>query len=129
MTKPPKRETPKRRRTEGKPIEDTVEPTRVLIVDDHAILREGLVMVLGLEPDLQVVGEAATGDEAVAKATELKPGLVLMDVLMTGKDGLEATNAMKGDEEHCLEAGMDAYIAKPIDPERLFEVIREIVSA
>jgi len=64
-------------------------------VDDHAILREGLVMVLGLEPDLQVVGEAATGDEAVAKATELKPGLVLMDVLMEGGNGINACREIK----------------------------------
>ena len=66
-----------------------------MIVDDHAILREGLVMVLGLEPDLQVVGEAATGKEAMAKAPQLKPDVVLMDVLMEGGNGIDACREIK----------------------------------
>lgn len=70
-------------------------PTRILIVDDHAILREGLVMVLSLETDLQVVGEAATGDEALAKASELEPDVVLMDVLMEGGNGIDACREIK----------------------------------
>ena len=83
---------------------------------------------IGISADhnVTVVGD---GLQALAAVEKERFDLLLMDVLMPGMDGLEATNAMKGDEEHCLEAGMDAYIAKPIDPERLFEVIREMVSA
>ena len=69
--------------------------TTILIVDDHAIVREGLKMVLDLEADLGVVGQAANGDEAVAMASELSPDLVLMDVLMEGTDGIDACRQIK----------------------------------
>jgi DNA-binding NarL/FixJ family response regulator len=70
-------------------------PIRVLIVDDHAILREGLKMVLGLEPDLAVVGEAGNGREGVRLAAQLQPDVVLMDVLMPGLDGIDACRQIK----------------------------------
>ena len=70
-------------------------PIRVLIVDDHAILREGLKMVLGLEPDLQVVGEAGNGRDGVRQAERLQPDVVLMDVLMPGLDGIDACRQIK----------------------------------
>ncbi len=66
----------------------------VLIVDDHTLVREGLVMMLGLEPDLEVAGQARDGREAVATATELRPAVVLMDIAMPGLNGLEATRQM-----------------------------------
>ncbi len=64
---------------------------RILIVDDHAILRSGLRALLASYPDLQVVGEAADGGEAVARVAELKPDVVVMDVAMPGMNGLTAT--------------------------------------
>ena len=69
--------------------------TTILIVDDHAIVREGLKMVLDLEADLGVVGQAANGGEAVAMASEITPDLVLMDVLMEGTDGIDACRQIK----------------------------------
>ena len=70
---------------------------RVLIVDDHSVVREGLRMFLGRDPDLDVVGEAADGQEAVERARELCPDVVLMDLLMPGMDGIAATAAIRHD--------------------------------
>ena len=64
---------------------------RVLIADDHPVVRSGLAGMLGVEPDVEVVGEAADGEEAVALATGLRPDLVLMDLRMPRMDGAEAT--------------------------------------
>ena len=68
---------------------------KILIADDHAILREGLKMVLGLEEDLQVIGEAASGREAVQQAAALRPDLVLMDVLMDDTNGIDARRQIR----------------------------------
>ncbi len=65
--------------------------TRLLLVDDQPLLREGMAMVLGGQPDLHVVGEAGDGAAAVASATRLLPDVVLMDVRMPHVDGVEAT--------------------------------------
>ena len=64
---------------------------RVLLVDDHALFREGLTSLLSSQPDIVVVGEAEDGLEALVKAQELRPDLILMDVMMPGCGGLEAT--------------------------------------
>ena len=64
---------------------------RVVIVDDHAMLRAGLEQLLGGEPDLDVVGKAASGAEAIALVRELRPDVVLMDLQMPGVDGVSAT--------------------------------------
>ncbi len=69
--------------------------TRVLIADDHAILREGIRALLKLSDDIEVVGEASDGREAVAKCIELDPDVVLMDIAMPGLGGLEATLELK----------------------------------
>jgi DNA-binding NarL/FixJ family response regulator len=66
-------------------------PTRVLIADDQQLVRAGFRVILELHPDIEVVGEAADGDEAVALATETAPDVVLMDIRMPGLDGIEAT--------------------------------------
>ena len=67
---------------------------RVLLVDDQAVVRRGLRVLFHLEPDLQVVGEASTGTEALALAQTLTPDVVLMDIAMPGMDGIEATAAL-----------------------------------
>ena len=94
---------------------------RVLIADDHQVVREGLQMILGDEhAGVQVVGEAATGDEAVRLAKALKPDVVLMDLLMPGIDGIEATRRMR-------EQGVESRVlilTSFADDERVREAIR-----
>jgi DNA-binding NarL/FixJ family response regulator len=68
-----------------------VDKIRVLLVDDHAIMRDGIRALLGLNDDIEIVGEASDGNEAVRKAQELLPDIVVMDIAMPGMDGLEAT--------------------------------------
>jgi DNA-binding NarL/FixJ family response regulator len=70
---------------------------RVLIVDDHRIVREGLCMLLARDPDLEVVGEAADGDEAIRQARHLRPDVVVMDLLMPVLDGIAATRAIRNE--------------------------------
>src|SRR5689334_11172476 len=72
------------------------EPIRVLIVDDHALFRRGLEMVLAEEPDIEVVGEASDGAEAVEKAGQALPDVVLMDIRMPRSSGIEAGGAWRG---------------------------------
>jgi DNA-binding NarL/FixJ family response regulator len=71
------------------------QPIRVLIADDQRVVREGLTMVLGLLPDVEVVGAASDGDEAVAMAADLLPDIVLMDLRMPRCDGVEATGLLR----------------------------------
>ncbi len=71
------------------------EPIRVLVVDDHAVVRSGLANILGAESDINIVGEARDGLEAINKALELKPDVILMDIFMPGLSGLEATVAIR----------------------------------
>ncbi len=116
----------------------------LLIVDDHAIVRSGLTSLLGHHPDIKVVGEAAEGDEAIAKALELKPDVVLMDLSMPhGKNGLTATSELKklapemaililtmhDDEEYLfrsIHAGASGYILKNAPHEELLSAIQSI---
>lgn len=72
-----------------------MSPTRVLLVDDHQLFREGLATILNAQPDFKVIGVAGDGLEAQIKARKLKPDLILMDVIMPGCDGLEATQRIK----------------------------------
>lgn len=71
-------------------------PIRILVVDDHSVVRQGLKMFLGLDPELEIIGEAENGSEAVKMAAELKPDVVLMDMLMPVMDGIEATKIIRG---------------------------------
>ena len=116
---------------------------RVLIVDDHSLIRAGLKALLGGDPDMEVIGEASNGMEAVSRASELKPDVVLMDVSMPGKDGLEATTelrkilpevkvlalTMHESEEYffpMLQAGASGYVLKDTEPAELLSAIREV---
>ncbi|MGB9921080.1 MAG: response regulator [Moorellales bacterium] len=115
---------------------------RVLIVDDHQLIREGLLKVLSLHPDIQVVGEAATGDEAIHKAQELEPDVVLLDLNLPGRDGVEVCRLLAGngscrvialtvydDEEHvfaAVRAGATGYLLKDVSPDELATAIRAV---
>lgn len=70
-------------------------PIRIVIADDHSVVRQGLRMFLGLDPELEIVGEAADGAEALRQARDLKPDVVLMDMLMPVMDGITATAAIR----------------------------------
>lgn len=97
-----------------------MQRTRVLLVDDHALFREGLAGIIGAQPDMQVVGEANDGLEAIVKARELKPDLVLMDVQMPGVDGLEATRQIK----QALPEATIVILTVRDDDEKLFEALK-----
>lgn len=119
------------------------ENIRILIVDDHAVVRKGLAMVLRLEGDFEVVGEAGDGQQGVEMAAALRPDLVLIDLMMPKMDGAAATRAIRNklpevrilmltgaelDERlpDTLSAGADGYILKDIEPEDLKVAIRAV---
>ncbi|MFQ5593515.1 MAG: response regulator [Anaerolineae bacterium] len=93
---------------------------RVLLADDHALFREGLAGILNAQPDFDVVGEAGDGLEALVKAQELVPDLILMDVGMPGCDGLEATKRIKQE----LPAVIIVMLTVRDEEEKLFEAIK-----
>ncbi|MFI8828097.1 response regulator [Streptomyces sp. NPDC053431] len=115
------------------------EPVRILLCDDHAVVRAGLLALLGSAPDIEVVGEAGSGEEAVATAAHLRPDVVLMDLqLGAGIDGVEATRRIAPTGVHVLvlttydtdaditraiEAGATGYLLKAERPEELFAAI------
>ena len=77
-----------------------MNPIRILIADDHALFRDGLRALILSVPDTEVTGEAGTGEEAVARAADLQPDAVLMDIQMPGINGIEATRAIVRDSPH-----------------------------
>jgi DNA-binding NarL/FixJ family response regulator len=120
-----------------------VEPIRVLVVDDHALFRRGLQMVLEQEPDIEVVGEASDGAEAVEQAAETLPDIVLMDVRMPKRGGIDACTAIHdavpsakiimltiSDEEadlyDAIKAGAMGYLLKEISIEEVASAIRAV---
>ena len=120
-----------------------MEKTRVLLADDHAVLRAGLKALLSLESDIEVVGEAATGEAAVERAKTLRPDVVVMDLAMPGIGGLEATRQISAlqqgtrvlvltshaEEEYLLpvlEAGGSGYVQKTKADEDLLSAIRVV---
>ncbi len=116
-------------------------PIRVLIVDDHSVVRTGLKVFLDLQSDMEVVGEAADGSEGVAMARRLEPDVVLMDLLMPNMDGVTAIGRIKAElpeieivtmtsfiEEEkvtsALEAGASGYVLKDADAEEVAAAVR-----
>jgi NarL family two-component system response regulator LiaR len=118
---------------------------KILIVDDHAVVRKGLAMVLRLEPDFEVVGEAGDGQEGLNKARLLHPDLVLLDLMMPRMDGVATARAIRAavpearillltgaelDEKlvDTLAAGADGYLLKDIEPDTLKQAIRAVTN-
>ncbi|MGP3921899.1 MULTISPECIES: response regulator [unclassified Streptomyces] len=116
---------------------------RVLLVDDHQVVRRGLRTFLEVQDDIEVVGEAADGAEGVARAEELHPDVVLMDVKMPGTDGIEALRKLRALDSPAkvlvvtsfteqrtvvpaLRAGAAGYVYKDIDPDALAGAIRSV---
>ena len=116
---------------------------RVLIVDDHAVVRAGIRLLLDSQPDMKVVGEAQDGQESLVQVRKLKPDVVLMDITMPGMGGVEATQAIKKaypqvqilaltmheDTAHffrMLQAGASGYVVKGADPSELLSAIRVV---
>lgn len=117
---------------------------RILIADDHAVVRRGLAMVLNLEDDMEVVGEAENGEEAIELAEKLNPDLILLDLIMPIMDGYVAAETLKQklpeikiviltgthDEENVfelLESGIDGYVSKDVKPKELKGAIRSVM--
>ncbi|QKV95702.1 response regulator transcription factor [Streptomyces sp. NA02950] len=116
---------------------------RVLLVDDHQVVRRGLRTFLEVQDDIDVVGEASNGEEGIARAEELRPDVVLMDVKMPGTDGVQALRTLRdlGNPARvlvvtsftekrtvvpALRAGAAGYVYKDVDPEALAGAIRSV---
>jgi NarL family two-component system response regulator LiaR len=116
---------------------------RVLVADDHAIVRKGICALLATEPGIEVVGEAHDGNDAIAAAQRLQPDVVLMDLVMPGVDGLEATRRLAccqpqarilvltsfaGDDKifPAIKAGALGYLLKDSGPEELVHAIQQV---
>jgi DNA-binding NarL/FixJ family response regulator len=123
-------------------VDERTAGVRVLLVDDHKMMRHALAQLLDGETDIRVVGEASDGEEGVRLALELRPSVVLMDVSMPGVSGIEATRRiraeipdiriiglsmhdMDGTRESMLDAGADDYLTKDGPPEDLIAAIRQ----
>jgi len=115
---------------------------KVLIVDDHYVVREGLRRILERDPEIQVVGEARNGEEAVAKVAALAPDVVIMDLKMPGMDGIAATRQIKQRMpevnilvltlyaedfmKEAVEAGVSGYLLKDSDSEQITRAIHQV---
>ncbi len=120
-----------------------MEPIRVLLVDDHILFRKGIANLLAAQPDMDVVGEAGDGQEALEKARELMPDLILMDIVMQGMSGRQATGIIKDEMPYvkivmltvserdsdlfdAIRSGADGYLLKDLEPEELYRLCRGV---
>ncbi len=120
-----------------------MDPIRVLLVDDHAIVREGVCALLDLSPEVEVIGEAHHGREALEKVRELKPDVVLIDIMMPVMDGLECTRRLAGGNSNVkilvltqydskeyvfpiIEAGAHGFLSKTTASSELLTAIRSV---
>jgi DNA-binding NarL/FixJ family response regulator len=120
-------------------------PIRVVLIDDHAVLRDGLKLLLGLESDLEVSGEAGTGEEGVTLAQSVRPQVVVTDVGLPDIDGLEVTRRLRErlvttrvlvltvhDEDEyiysLMQAGASGYVLKNVAGRDLVEAVRTVAS-
>jgi DNA-binding NarL/FixJ family response regulator len=120
-----------------------VKPIRILVADDHPIVRSGISSVLATQPDFEIVGEAANGNDAVEAAARLAPDLVLMDLRMPGLNGVGASTAIlaarpstrivvlttyasDGEVLRAIEAGAVGYLLKDVPHEELFRALRAV---
>jgi CheY-like chemotaxis protein len=118
---------------------------RVVVVDDQALVRGGFRLILETQPDIEVVGEAADGREAVARAQEQRPDVVLMDIRMPGMNGLEATRRLMTTQNpprvlmlttfdldeyvyDALRAGASGFLLKDVRPEQLADAVRAVAT-
>ena len=117
---------------------------RVLIADDHPLFREGVTRLIADQPDMEVVGEASDGLEALVKARELKPDVILLDITMPGSDGVEATRLIKAElpETHiiiltqrdegetlfeAIHSGAQGYLLKTLRSQQLLDSLRSVM--
>ncbi|GAB3017324.1 two-component system response regulator NarL [Bowmanella dokdonensis] len=122
----------------------SMSPATILMVDDHPLLRKGLTQLIELEDDLEVIGEASNGEDAIRLAVELEPDLISLDLNMQGMDGLQTLKAMRDQgvdariimltvsdsDEDVVEAirlGADGYLLKDMEPEDIIARLREAV--
>ena len=120
-----------------------MSPIRILTVDDHPLVREGIAVLIRSQPDMELVGEASTGEEAVRLVREHRPDLTLMDLRLPDMSGIDAIIAIRsefpahrmvmlttfeGDAEihRALEAGAQSYMLKSMPPKELLDVIRQV---
>ncbi len=119
------------------------DPIRLLLADDHAVVRSGLRLLLEAQPDMAIIGEAENGADAIRRTAELKPDVVLMDIAMPGMNGIEATRRIKAesprtavlaltmyeDDQYFFEmlrAGAAGYVPKRAAPDELASAIRAV---